>query len=178
MAASSTKTTTAQVADTGTDLDAPDAETREVNSTSRVQAGGGVAIMKQQFLPCPGEPALKCGIWHQIFDDHLLACGLESVAEPRKLACLRSSLGAEGYKICLELCPQRSTYADTIKLLQEGFSPKPSLIFARSQFNRRRQLAADRCIKFGTALRSLAGKCEYLDTIRDELISDRFVAGC
>ena len=78
------------------DLDGPDAETREANSTSRVQAGGGVAIMKQQFLPCPGEPALKWGIWHQMFEDHLLACRLENVAEPRKLACLGSSLGAEG----------------------------------------------------------------------------------
>ena len=78
---------------TGADQDGQDAETRESNSTSRVQAGGGVAIMKQQFLPCPGEPALKWGMWHQMVEDQLLACGLENVAEPHKLACLLSSLG-------------------------------------------------------------------------------------
>ena len=91
--AASWRKTTAQLADTGTDLDAPDAETREATSTIRVQAGGWVATMKQQFLPCPGEPALKWGMWHQMVEDQLLACGLENVAEPHKLACLLSSLG-------------------------------------------------------------------------------------
>ena len=61
MASSSMKTPTAQLADTGTDLHAPDAETKEATSTSRVHPGGGVAIMKQQFRPCHGEPALKWG---------------------------------------------------------------------------------------------------------------------
>ncbi len=65
--------------------------------------------LKQQFLPCAGDPPLRWQVWIQMFDDHLLCQGLENSSDQRKLAFLRSSLGREGYRVCRELCPVDAT---------------------------------------------------------------------
>ena len=136
------------------------------------------ALMRQQFLPNPGEPALKWPIWFNMFEDHLIATGMENIPDKRKVAILRSSLGTEGYRICAELCSLDATYNDTVEKLQQRFSPKQSTICARAQFNRRIQSSYENSLEYVTALRTLAAKCNYHDAIRDELIRDRFVVGC
>ena len=54
------------------------------------------ALMRQQFLQNPGEPALKWPVWYNMFEDHLIATGMENIPDKRKLAILHSSLGTEG----------------------------------------------------------------------------------
>ena len=39
------------------------------------------ALMRQQFLPNPGEPALKWPIWFNMFEDHLIATGMENIPD-------------------------------------------------------------------------------------------------
>ena len=122
---------------------------------------------------------MKWEMWIRLFDDHLLAHNLDSVAEKRKLAILRSSLGAEGYRICAEVCPEADiSYDDTINRLKQRFQPPPSQILARAQFNRRVQQSSEDTAQFSTARRALATKCGYPDTILNELVRDRVVAGC
>ena len=112
-----------------------------------------------------------------MFNDYCSISQLENLPESRHLALLRSSLGTEGYRICAELCPTDSSYDETIRRLQERFSPKPSVIYARAQFNRRTQNQHENIIQFVTELRALARKCTYNDRFVDELIRDRFIAG-
>ena len=151
------------------------------HSADTAQAHGvsiSAAGIKSPFLPTPGEPALKWNVWYQMFTDHLVATGLDSVPEARKLAILRSSLGTEGYRICAELCTPDTTYNDTVRQLESRFAPKQSAIYSRAQFNRRLQGTHETCLEYATALRALAGKCNYADAMREELIRDRLVAGC
>ena len=51
------------------------------------------ALMRQKFLPYAGEPALKWPVWYNMFEDHLIATGMENVPDKRNVAILSSSLG-------------------------------------------------------------------------------------
>ena len=122
---------------------------------------------------------MKWHIWLRWFDDHLLAHNLENISERRKLAILRSSLGAEGFRICADLCPDPDlSYDETIQRLEQRFAPALSQILARAQFNRRFQQPGEDASQFATALRALAAKCGYREQMVGELIRDRLVAGC
>jgi hypothetical protein len=58
------------------------------------------SFLPQQFLPVPNsDTQLYWSVWKRMFEDYLLAAGLDRVSSKRKLALLRSSLGAEGYRI-------------------------------------------------------------------------------
>ena len=61
------------------------AQVRPVNT-------GTISIMKTQFLPNVCDPPLMWTVWYQMFEDHLVATGMDSVSEARKLAILRNSL--------------------------------------------------------------------------------------
>ena len=137
------------------------------------------AVLKQTFLDSEDEqPRLKWTVWIQLFEDHLLANGLENLPDNRKLAALRSSLGVGGYKICSELCLPTHSYNETVEILRTRFSPRASQIFNRYKFNSRQQQSNESCQQFVTALRTLSASCGYPDTIRDQLIRDRLVVGC
>jgi hypothetical protein len=89
--------------------------------------GGGP--MKPLFLELPGEPPVKWTVWLAMFKDHLLAYDLDEVPEAKKIAILRTSLGAEGYRVCLDLCPEPDiSYNDVVARLGNRFSPKVSRI--------------------------------------------------
>ena len=135
--------------------------------------------LKPNFFATPGEPPMKWEMQLRLFDDHLLAHNLDGVAEKRKLAIVRSSLGAEGFRICTVLCPEADiSYTETIHRLKQRFASAPSRILARAQFNRRMQQPGEDCQQFATSLSALASKCDYLGTIVTELVRDRVVAGC
>jgi hypothetical protein len=118
---------------------------------ARSTRGGGP--MKPSFLELPGEPPVKWTVWVAMFRDHLLAYDLDQVPEARKLAILRTSLGAEGYRICLDLCPEEDVaYDEVLTRLGNRFSPKVSRIYARSVFHRRVQLSDESCLQFSAHL--------------------------
>jgi hypothetical protein len=143
-------------------------------------ARGGLATVKPPFLLVPGEPTLKWATWLQLFNDTLAASDLLGVSPERKLALLRASLGAEGYRICAELCPaeERLDFDQTVTRLERRFAPAPSRVFSRAKFNSRTQQPGEDSAEFVTALRSLAARCSYPSATLDELLLDRFVAGC
>ena len=146
-------------------------------TTSSSSSSGGP--LKPSFLSTPGEPPMKWEVWLRLFNDHLLAYNLENISERRKLAILRSCLGAEGYRICSDLCPEPDLiYATTVKRLGERFAPAPSQILARAQFNRCVQQPGEDVAQYATALRALAAKCGYNELLVQEWVRDRVVAGC
>ncbi len=135
--------------------------------------------MKPVFMAEPGQPVMKWNIWLRLFNDYLLACSGDDIPEHRKLAILRSSLGAEGYRIFTELCPDDNlSYSETVQRLQDRFQPRPSRVFCRTEFHRTVQHSTEASAQFVTALRSLAAQCDYPDSVTAELVCDRFVAGC
>ncbi len=138
-----------------------------------------IQLLKQTFLDSPDEqPKLKWRNWFQLFEDHLLVQGLQDIQENRKLALLRTSLGAEGYRICTELCSGTLSFDETVQRLAERFAPRASQIYERAQFNMRNQRSGENSLQYITVLRSLAATCGYPEDYRNQLIRDRFVAGC
>ncbi len=141
----------------------------------------GVACcpMRPLFLETVGEPLVAWQVWVAMFKDHMIAYGQDELTDARKVAILKSSLGAEGYRICMSLCTEHTLSIDDILgRLGNRFAPKVGVICARAVFHRRAQVAGESCIQFVTALRTLMAKCGYNDGMQAELLRDRFVAGC
>ena len=78
---------------------------------------GTTSFRKTQLLPNAGEPVLKWTVWYQMFEDPLVASGMDSISEARKLVILRSSLGTECYRIWTALSASTTSYADKVELL-------------------------------------------------------------
>ena len=155
------------------DADEPQAAIAPI---THANAGGS---MRPQFLSTAGEPEIKWHMWFRMFQDHLVAHGLDTVAEARRLTILRSSLGAQGYRICIDLCPEADlSFDQTVQRLANRFAPQQSRILARSNFNRKIQQQGENSQQVVTALRALAAKCNYRDDFLNEVLLDRFVAGC
>jgi hypothetical protein len=150
--------------------------------------GGGTQQPRASITACPlrpffletvGEPPISWQVWLPMFKDHMIAYGQDELPESRMIAILKSSLGAEGYRVCLSLCAgDNLSFDDVLARLTDRFAPKVSNIFARSVFHRRAQLQGESCVQFVTALRSLMAKCGYDEYVQAELLRDRFVAGC
>jgi DNA-directed RNA polymerase subunit RPC12/RpoP len=150
--------------------------------------GGGTQQPRASITACPlrpffletvGEPPIPWQVWLPMFKDHMIAYGQDELPEARRIAILKSSLGAEGYRVCLSLCAgDNLSFDDVLARLTDRFAPKVSNIFARSVFHRRAQLQGESCVQFVTALRSLMAKCGYDEHVQAELLRDRFVAGC
>ena len=138
-----------------------------------------IGQFKPLFLPVPGEPQTKWPVWYRQFQDFLKANCLENIPDDRKSAIIRSSLGSEGYRICIDLCPESDlSFTETVRRLQNRFSPASSQILSRARFNRRSQQSGEKCAEFVTVLQSLAAHCGYPENILSQLIRDRFVASC
>ena len=138
-----------------------------------------IPVLKQSFLESADEtPKLRWRVWYQLFQDHLTVQGLDTISDNRKLALLRTSLGAEGFRICSELCTGNISFTETVQRLEQRFAPRASQIYDRAQFNMRIQHSGESSLQFVTVLRTLAATCGYPDNMRDQLIRDRFVAGC
>ena len=108
----------------------------------------------------------------------MVANDLDSMPEVRKVAILRSSLGAEGFKVCMSSCPRDDlTLKEVMDKLQARFAPKVSKIYARTMFHREPQGHGESCLQFSSRLRVMIDKCGYHDQVKDELLRDRFIAG-
>ena len=115
--------------------------------------GGSI---KPSFLELPGKLPIKWTVWVAMFSDHQLAYDLDSIAEVRKKAILRSSLGVEGYHICMDLSPKAKVTINTLLTrLGNRFALKESVFYARSVFHRQCQSCDKQCMQFVIALRSV-----------------------
>ena len=152
-------------------------------SSSGMATGQGgrhvAAPMRPIFLESAGDPPVQWQVWQAMFKDHMVAYDLDGLAEARKVALLKSSLGTERYKLCLHLCPEDNlTLNEVLARLSSRFSSKVSKIYARSNFRRWSQLQGETCIQFVSSLRVLIAKCDYNEAVKVELLRDRFVAHC
>jgi hypothetical protein len=139
---------------------------------------GPACPMKSLFLEVPGDPPVAWPVWSAMSRDHMVAYDLDSMPEVRKVAILRSSLGAEGFKVCMSLCPPDDlTLKEVMDKLQARFAPKVSKIYARTMFHREPQGHGESCLQFSSRLRVMIDKCGYHDQVKDELLRDRFIAG-
>ena len=81
-----------------------------------------------------------------MFEDFILCSGYDQLSEARPLPLLRSTLGAEGYRICIELCPADIGYDEIVTRLANRVQPRQSAIYSRAQFNRRNQHVSENCL--------------------------------
>jgi hypothetical protein len=112
--------------------------------------GGGTQQPRASITACPlrpffletvGEPPISWQVWLPMFRDYMIAYGQDELPEANRIAILKSSLGAEGYRICLSLCVvDNLSFDDVLTRLTDRFAPKVRNIFARSVFHRRAQL--------------------------------------
>ena len=87
-----------------------------------------------------------------MFQEFMFGSGYDQLSEALRLAMLRSSLGAEGYHNCIDLCPAAICYEDTVTRLANRFQRRQSATYSRAQFNRRTQHVGKKCRQFVTEL--------------------------
>uniref|UniRef100_A0A5S6Q2K1 Reverse transcriptase domain-containing protein n=1 Tax=Trichuris muris TaxID=70415 RepID=A0A5S6Q2K1_TRIMR len=91
----------------------------------------------------------------------------------RKLAVLCSACGQKTYSVIRSLTspepPSAKSYGEVMRLLEEHFSPKPSEIYSRFQYQRRFQQASEGVAAFVAELRQLAQHCNFGDTLESRL---------
>ena len=151
------------------------ATTRSTATTTASTVGErAIPPLDPKFLPTPGKPILPWQNWIRLFQSHLVSCGLADPTDARKLALLHTSLGVEAYRVCSELCPEDLSYADTVQRLHAHYAPRPSRIYARTQFHRRSQRSYEDVQTFLAELRALMVDCQYDAAIERELLRDRF----
>ena len=108
-------------------------------------------------MPNHWEPQLSRDVWYRIFDAYLLFSGNDQISEAGCLALLRRSLGAEQYRICIQLCPADIGYVDRVTPLDNNFQPRQTAIYSRAQFTRLKEEVGENCLEFVRELRPLAG---------------------
>ena len=100
--------------------------------------------------------------------------------EDKQRAILLSACGTTTYKLLKTLvAPAELTsksFSELVKLAQEHYNPKPSVIMRRYQFNTCVRQEGESVTAYVTRLRDLASHCEYGDSAK-ELIRDRLVCG-
>ena len=94
---------------------------------------------------------------------YLVASGIDDVAKKR--AVLLSACGTSIYKLLKTLvAPAELTsksFEELVKLAQEHYTPKPSVIISRFKFNTSFRQEGESITQFVTRLRDLASLCEY-----------------
>ncbi|XP_064463517.1 uncharacterized protein K02A2.6-like [Ornithodoros turicata] len=102
------------------------------------------------------------------------------ISEDKKKATFLTVIGAKTYEVLKNLVvpdvPGNKSYRELKGLLEEHYSPKPSIIAERCKFNRRCQEAHESVEDFTLALKELARKCEF-DSFLNDALRDRLVAG-
>ena len=113
-----------------------------------------------------------------MFEMQLLAAGFVDgdATAVRKAALLKASLGIEGYRIYKTLTDDVNEKYDLARTkLAKQFDRQPNIYFLRAQFTCRVQSSAESVTQFITALRELAGKCDFGDQL-DSMLLNQFVA--
>ncbi len=112
-------------------------------------------------------------------EQYFAANDVASAAKQR--AILLSGCGAPTYRILRSLVapdkPTDKTYQDLVKLLKDHFSPKPSVIVQRFNFNSRSRKAGESVAQYVAELRRLTEFCEFSSATINDMLRDRFVCG-
>ena len=118
----------------------------------------------------------------EVFTEQLTHyCTANAIEDPaKKRSFLLSACGTGTYKLIKTLfSPAEVTtksFDDIVKLVQDHFQPKPSVIMRRFRFNTSVRQPAESVTAFVARLRDLATHCEYGDAMK-EMIRDRLVCG-
>ena len=118
----------------------------------------------------------------EVFTEQLTHyCTANAIEDPaKKRSFLLSACGTGTYKLIKTLfSPAEVTtksFDDIVKLVQDHFQPKPSVIMRRFRFNTSVRKPAESVTAFVARLRDLATHCEYGDAMK-EMIRDRLVCG-
>lgn len=132
-----------------------------------------------------GEYQLGTGsAWDEYVERLEMYCVCHKLAsEEQKRAVLLSCCGAETYSLIVTLVkpsrPTTANYADIVAAVKSHMHPRPSELYARFKFYKRNQAAGESIADYVTALRKLAGDCEFGDKQLplDIMLRDRFVCG-
>ncbi len=71
---------------------------------------------------------------------------------------------------------QDKTFGEIVEVLEQHFSPKPSLLVSRFKFNTRERQAGESIATYMAKLRALGEYCNFGATLND-MIRDRLVCG-
>ena len=71
---------------------------------------------------------------------------------------------------------ETTNFSEIVQVLKDHFDPVPSAIKQRFKFNSRIRAAGESVSKYIAALRSLAERCQYKDTLK-EMLHDQLVCG-
>ena len=129
-------------------------------------------------LPQFSGNALEWDVFAEQLSYYLVANGIEDAGKKRAL--LLSACGTSTYKLLKTLvAPAKlssKSFADLVKLAQDHYTPKPSVIMSRFKFNTSFRQEGESITQFVTRLRDLSSLCDYGDSSK-ELIRDRLVCG-
>ena len=98
----------------------------------------------------------------------------------KKRAILLSYCGAPTYRLIRNLVapakPTTKSFADLTKLVADHYTPPPSMIVQRFQFNSRSQKDGESIAEFVADLRRISEHCDYENTLND-MLRDWLVCG-
>lgn len=116
--------------------------------------------------------------WKKRSIRYLNVAALSAKPAVEKIDLLLYAMGEKSEEIFMQVMPQPhgKSFQDVIQAFTDYFEPKKNVVFERSRFNSRSQLAGETVDQYVTALHVMAEKCNY-GQLRDELIRDRIVMG-
>uniref|UniRef100_A0A1Y1NHV7 RNA-directed DNA polymerase n=3 Tax=Photinus pyralis TaxID=7054 RepID=A0A1Y1NHV7_PHOPY len=113
----------------------------------------------------------------QSFDIYLLASGLDTQPDKRKIAVLLNLIGDEALEVynTIKGNTTNNELKDVLAKLEEYCNPKKNVLHSRFIFNQRNQKEGEQFNSFYTDVKLLIGACEYSDA--DEILRDKLVFG-
>ncbi|PAA74746.1 hypothetical protein BOX15_Mlig024279g1 [Macrostomum lignano] len=127
------------------------------------------------FLPSPGQPPLRWENWKAMFDNYMLASGMDKLSDKRKQALLVHCLGTEGQRIYLALQqPLPDTLEATEELLEKHFATRINVVAERYRFRQRAQRPGESVADYVAALQALSTRCDF-GAFKDEMLRDQLV---
>ena len=98
----------------------------------------------------------------------------------KQRAILLSACGASTYQVIRNLTapkkPAEHPFKDIVELVRQHYSPAPSAIVQRFNFNTRSQKEGETVAEFIADLRKISEHCQFGDTLED-MLRDRLVCG-
>jgi hypothetical protein len=113
--------------------------------------------------------------WRKRFERFMILSGNEAGSDADKINCLLYCMGDRAEDV-IKRFPATQSYEETLKGLDEIFTPRKNIIYERYRFNTRKQGEDESIDIFITDLFKLAETCDY-GTLREELIRDRIIVG-
>lgn len=118
-------------------------------------------------------------VFNKRLENYFTANAIED--DKRKAVILLTSLNEDGYKLiynlCLPVAPEKKTYAELIKILNEHFKPSLSVFGARYEFYQSKKRPNESAKEWAARIRSLAAKCFFETTELEMVLRDHFIVG-